>query len=76
MSLRTFFQPFLWCLNAILTVVGIIAQKCIIRNGEGRYFPQTLHFMMLILKLPAVQFVVRQTSPMFWCYTRVISLLW
>lgn len=21
-----------------------------ILNGEGRYFPQTLHFMMLILK--------------------------
>ena len=37
-------------MNAILTVVGIMAQKCIIRNGEGRYFPQTLHFVMLILK--------------------------
>lgn len=28
-----------------------MAQKCIILNGEGRYFPQTLHFMMSILKI-------------------------
>lgn len=27
-----------------------MAQKCVILNGEGRYFPQTLHFVMLILK--------------------------